>query len=718
MSFKIYNEFILIFRMENNVGYIKEFNKLVQDINFLSPSHDISLSNKLILIKQDLGDAKLNFDSFEVYNFYSNIFNILNQCGDTNSILSNSCIDVLLKTTESHNASLLRAMNFVNFLPAIIKLILYQDANEEKMVKLLTLVKNIIRSTHSELDEHNTKLIIEVLRDCVENSKSDPSVSKLSFNILSTLIMKNITARYQVVRILNSSKLGEKVKKASDLVGLKFLVVIANEVNQKDFTHLITLSFKSIRDCTATFDFEPLSHSLDLLEYAEKSKTNWNICECEENLKYLEDLNSSLIIALENNPDHSMIKEEFFNNIFAFYAKVLKMDNGVAVELENFVSEVFKFSHFLRSEKALNFLTTLLRNSGKISKILISEILSKFIEDDQDENKITLKEKSSLLKFLQACIEFGILDDDHFYSVSKFITTLIDIYEAKKLHDADQDLIFLIVHLIKTLSLLSNSSNIFREKLNEILSHEYAAILLARAFLTKDKEVLISLMTFGLIENYPSEKVAHLLSNSYQGTLLDESKSREIQQKAQSSSNTSKYINRIMGSELDTLINRINDKLDNNELDSLKNSEIISLFRHKNNYYNNHLNALNASLDKSVDLCQELQHQNSVFRKIVEKQELVNWCLEMDNENLQKENHTLVDAQSKLKSSISSFQNKITKENQAKAQAQKLLKLKELETESRLSLFSESFSKLNFTSQDFLRKEMKLKLNIKMKKRI
>jgi hypothetical protein len=133
------------------------------------------------------------------------------------------------------------------------------------------------------------------------------------------------------------------------------------------------------------------------------------------------------------------------------------------------------------------------------------------------------------------------------------------------------------------------------------------------------------------------------------------------------------------------LINRINEKLDNNELDTLKNSEIIELFRHKNNYFNNHLNALNASLEKSVDLCQELQQQNSVFRKIVERQELTNWCNSMDNENLQKENQTLMDAQNRLKASVATFQNKITKENQAKAQAQKILKLKELENESKKS---------------------------------
>lgn len=664
--------------------YIQEFNKIVHNIDFLSSFHDASLSNKLLLIQQDLADKRFNFESFDICNFYSNVFNILSQCSDSNSILANGCMDVLLKTTESRNASLVKAMNFVNFLPAIIKLILNSlDVDDEKLTKLLTLTKNLIRTSQNELDEHNTKLIIEVLRDCVENSRSDSSIFKLSLNILSDLIMKNVTARHQVLRILQASKLGDKIDKSSDLIGLKFLVAIGNEVTDRDFIHLITLSFKNIQNGVSIFDIEPVFHSKDLIEFAENSKTERNIYDCEENLKYFDDLNKSLINALENNPDHSISKEEFFNNIFAYYGKLLKLDSHLASEMELFVTEILNCEDFLRSEKALEFISIFVSRSGQISTHSIERVVTKFNENEID-CKFTCEEKSAYLNFLQACHSAKLIEGDHINAISDFLTKIIDGYNSIKVYDAEENFIFLMVHTIKTLSMLSQESNIFDEKLKEILSHEHIPIVLARAFLTKDKEILMNVINLGSIENYPVEKVAHILSKSNQVLITDDKKNQEKQREAYSSS--SKYINRIMGQELNTLIHKINEKLDNNELESLRTSDMLSIYRHKNNYLNDHLNSLNASLEKFTDLSQDLRHQNSVFRKVAQQQELINWCLEMDKENLQKENKKYFDAQQRLKASVVTFQNKITKENQSKVHAQKVLKLKEIENESKFKI--------------------------------
>lgn len=674
----------------SKLKYVKEFNKIVQGAQFLASSNDVSLSNKLILIQQDLCDEEFNFDSFDSYNFYSNIYNVLNHSSDFKSNLINGCIDVLLKSTNSRNRTLMKAMKFINFLPAIIKLVLIMnEENEEKLMKLLTLIKNLLRTT-GELDEHNTKLIIELLRDHVENSLNE-NVSKLSLNILANLTLKNKTAKYHVSRIIKASGLQNKIDKSSDLVAAKFLAVIAGEIAFKDFPHLITLSFKSIQEGILNYDIEPIQHSLDLLECSKGSRLERNISDVEENMKYFEDLIRKLLLALEDEPD-KQLKEEFFEGIFDYFSELLQLDNSLVSRMKLFTEKVFDKAHFVKSPKALDFLCTFINYCGKMTSIepIANTIIKSF---NEEQSQVSNDQKIVYLKLIQALHLNEHLKNTHSTAVLHFIDRLMQPMPEIKICEMKEDFVFLVVHLIKTLSVLSSDYQLFNEQLNAMLSLQYLPIVITNAYMSKDKSILMTLFSISCIDNFPNEKVAHLLSVS-NNSILTETQNKELNKRHEiSSSSSSKYINRVMGQELNDLISKMNEKLDNNEMDSLKTSDVISLYRHKNNYFNDHLNALNASLEKYTDLCNELQHQNAVLRKISEQQETTNWCFEMDKELLRRENNDLVDSQKHLQASILAFQNKITKENQSKAQVQKVLKVKEMEYESEyINLFLHPFT--------------------------
>lgn len=660
--------------------YIKEFNKAVQQIDFLSSNHDISLSNKLILIQQDLSEEDFNFDSFDVCSFFSNVFNILNQLSDSRSTLSNSCIDVLLKATTSRNKSLVRTMNFVNFLPAIIKLLLFSRENsDQNPIQLLSLVKNLLKST-TELDEHNMRMMIELLRDYVENS-SNENICKLALTILANLTMKNKTAKYHVGRIIKTSKLQEKIDKTNDLVALKFLAVLAGgEFYPKDFPYIITMSFKSIQQAIENFDIEPIQHSIDLLECSQNIalKLEKNISENEENVHKLDELTSNLISAMNLSTSQSL-KMEFFDEILNYFSQLLIFDKNLVSKFKEFTKSAFENLNIKKSSKTLLYLCTFLNNGGNIDENVTENIISTF-----NTNEIQLAEhKISYLQFLQSLHQNHLIKNSQINSIIEFIDSIIKNIKEMKIQEIDKETLHLTVQLIYSLSVLSENDQQFQERLNEILTFENLPIFITKAYMIKSSTILTILFKITSIEKFPRENVAHLMSTSNQ-PLLDETKKQEFDKIREVHSKCStKYINRVMGEELNSLIAKINEKIDNNELDTLESVDMISIYRHKINYLNDHLNALNASLEKNTELCNELQHQNAVFRKVCEKQEMTNWCLEMDKSELKREYQELLKDQEGLKTSIITFKNKVMKENQAKMQALKVLNKKEVENESK-----------------------------------
>ena len=258
---------------------------------------------------------------------------------------------------------------------------------------------------------------------------------------------------------------------------------------------------------------------------------------------------------------------------------------------------------------------------------------------------------------------------------------VLRIYDSMMTENIDEDAILLLIYSLQTLNVLSQDSSLFKNCLEKLLDLNIIPYIIAKAYMMKNEEVLIILFSLTSMEKFPNSKVAHLLSNNifcYQ----DQKSYKEVKCRPESKT-TSKYITRHLMVELDDLIKRINQKLDNNDSDGLKASDLISLYRQKNNYLQDHLTTVTNSLNEYSDLYNKVQQQNCILRRLGEKQEVVNWSLQLDKESVMKVNRKLESEVSQLGQSIATFRNKIDKESTQISQMSKQLTVKDMEVESK-----------------------------------
>lgn len=266
----------------------------------------------------------------------------------------------------------------------------------------------------------------------------------------------------------------------------------------------------------------------------------------------------------------------------------------------------------------------------------------------------------------------------------EYVDGILNLFNNFKIQQVEEETIFLLVRLMETLSVLAEDSNLFKDALEKILAFNFLPCLIAKAYMSKDQDIISILFYLTRIENFPNKKVANLLSKSSSQWMYSDTSFEDNKQRPETSSGTSKYINRQLLMDLNELIARVNRKIDNNEIKSLRNSDVIELYRQKINYLTDNLNSVNETLDKYTEISRDLKHQNTGLLKLGEKQELINWCLELDNELLLRENHKLENACIQLKQSIGTFRNKIDKEIAENVRIKKSLSVTEFEIQSKL----------------------------------
>ena len=181
------------------------------------------------------------------------------------------------------------------------------------------------------------------------------------------------------------------------------------------------------------------------------------------------------------------------------------------------------------------------------------------------------------------------------------------------------------------------------------------------------------------VDEFPSEKVTKIMSesnirNNNTGLCNPNNSAAPYQ-----NSHNSKIINAQLEQDLDELINKLNDTADTNSFSNIKTSEVIELYRHKINLLNSNLTSVTSSLERTVAEVNELLMKETFASKISEKQELFNWGLQLDNERMELEIKQMDHYSQTLKLSVASFQKKICKEEKARAEDLKFLKLKQIE---------------------------------------
>lgn len=368
--------------------YISEFNKQASNIAFLSYTDEIALANKLKLI---LGlNAIEDVSSLEVQDFFSNIYNLLCQSGRLKTELLGNCVDVLFKCVTSHNTKLrITILSDFRFLSVLIGNIMEHADDELKLINILTVVRELLTFS-SELDEHNLKLIVGVLRDNTVNHRNKEIV-KLCLQVLATLCLENLAARHLITRTIKTTEVKDKIKDLSDdLVAFKFFLIMEDELQPKeDVKYFFIMSLQELRKSVVDFSQDSVRNSLDILRHIERLglELDTKLTEDEKFMRKLSELNNDLIVSLQETVA-SDAKWNFLDKILCFYNKILEIDNGLVEATQKFTEAAFKSGIIQKSSSALTFLASFIKYDGILEtlEITIDKLLDVFIT----ENTLTI----------------------------------------------------------------------------------------------------------------------------------------------------------------------------------------------------------------------------------------------------------------------------------------------------------------------------------------
>ena len=135
--------------------------------------------------------------------------------------------------------------------------------------------------------------------------------------------------------------------------------------------------------------------------------------------------------------------------------------------------------------------------------------------------------------------------------------------------------------------------------------------------------------------------------------------------------------------KLDSLISVINGKLEKNEINSVLSSNIVDIYRHKVNLLNDRIDSLTNQIRKSAEVNLTSAHEVQSYKIIIDRQEMMNFQLQISNETMSVENHNLLVATQALTKSASEFQNKIEKSEGKIITFQQKINGKEIEIKSK-----------------------------------
>ena len=365
--------------------YISEFNKQARNIKHLSYTDEIALGNKLKLIKsrEEIEQVPI----LDLENFFSNIYHLLSCSSQMKSELLENCVEILLCFVDSYNPKLRDiVLSDFRIVSVMIGYILEHGNDEDLFIKILTLIRELL-AFRSELDEHNLKLIVEVLRDHTVNNQNK-EISGLCLQVLANLCLQNNAARHIITRAIKTTELKNKISKHSNgLVSFKFFLLMEDEAQPKDAKYFYTISIQELQKSISNFSLDSIRHSQDILRHMERLglKLDSKLTRDESFMTRLEALNGDLISSFLDK-SNAKNKWRFFDGIFDFYEKLLGIESEIVGTLQKFAENLFVSGFVCKSTCALKFLTTFIKFNGSLEtlEIVIEKLVDVFITDNKD----------------------------------------------------------------------------------------------------------------------------------------------------------------------------------------------------------------------------------------------------------------------------------------------------------------------------------------------
>lgn len=291
-----------------------------------------------------------------------------------------------------------------------------------------------------------------------------------------------------------------------------------------------------------------------------------------------------------------------------------------------------------------------------------------------------------------------LLSDARLNSISDHFDFITESFQQADISKLDNDEVFFFVYFLQALSAVSKRGPTFYGKLRTVVKLDFLPVLVVKAQLSRNEDIMMILIHLSSIDNFPNKKIVSLLAKcgtlptqSSSQSLLDSFMARDLNGKCPK---RFKHISKVYNEEIDEIIDRINKKLDRNELD-LKSVDIAELYRQKVNFLNDQLTSTSACVERISTENAELLHKIVTNRDISEKQEFMNLCMEMDRARMAKEMKVLAHENQSLKESCRIFQAQIDRLDERDLQkdaeykkAQQLSSKALEETKNRLRLAS------------------------------
>lgn len=641
--------------------YIREFNDLSKDVNFLSVADEVNLTNKLKLIQTQFIDEEVAQTDIE--SFFTNLYHLLCQSNNIKSSLLESCVDILSSSINSQNQKVRNSiLSDCRFLSVLVSNVFIVE-RERELVKILQVIRDLI-SFGNEFDDHNLRLIVELLCNHTENTQNK-DVRSLCMEILVNLCLNNDLARYIISRFFLASSVRGTIKSIDDdILAFKFVILIEDELTSKDLKYFIDLSFSSIAK-TENFDCLQIKQSIDVLRHYKKHGVSYNTTVSEDEMatKNLKTLLDFLLRELQS-PEISQEKLSFFKNIFRFFDMLIELNKRIVEKFENFVSVACITAEISKSKEALLFLATFLQNGGMLEspELVVESLVHFFVEDVKSAQQVC-EQNFAFLTLVGPLEERDLLSDQQLREIEIYFDGIIGDLERADISKMEDDEVTQMIYFLYALKCIAKNKPAFLVKLNKVLQMDSVPLVYSRAHHSSNEELIGMLLQLSGISNFPVKAVAKIISedNTRKGRPPKSVPANNTSLRRQENFNSvsARYMNRKLSLSLETTIERVNQMLDDNE--PMASTDLIQIFSQKIRGLNDQLQSVTANLDKVTKELAEKEQRILSFRNISEKQEFKLWCIQLDKDRMCKEVTVVKKHNAELKKSVSSFMATITK---------------------------------------------------------
>lgn len=412
-----------------------------------------------------------------------------------------TCLEILTEVASTKSRIKKNVLRDFRFFPVLIKHISPTKCEDDKLLKLLTLLKDLMEfqkekkcSNVDDIDEINLRLVIPILTDYFEHHQN-PEISSMCLSVISNIIY-NKSAKFILIKNTQSTSFRQKVAKHSEIMAFKLMFLLEDELSSKDFFYFLPLSLKEISNSINDLNCDVIKHSTDILFKMYQSGIVFEdiVSEKSHICELLCKLVNDLVINMKSiSAPLSSKMNQFYDAISFHFELMMKLDSKLASKFNDYIECIFS-KHDKSNRESVNtlslFSTFLSCDFGKLEDQSLNQIVDQifvyFLNDlgDDNLNGTSNDVKCALLNLQLTLFKKQYLTTDHLETLAIYFGSLLENLEKKtnSVTMPNDELFMYMVALNTLASFSSSSTTLFYAKLDAIFKLPSIPFLIARAF--------------------------------------------------------------------------------------------------------------------------------------------------------------------------------------------------------------------------------------------